>query len=97
MSAIHMGKFTLCNCSFYRISLPPIRDRFKGVNHADTPVRDMMNLATEQLAGMKEQLANRHWVDFAQVYPEYLPSLPKVPYPDVAALPETDPITNEWQ
>ena len=56
----------------------------------------MMNLTKEQIDRMKHQLAEQRWSDFEQGQPEYNPSFPETPYPSVEALPETDPITNEW-
>lgn len=96
-----IGVIGICGSAGFALSAASVDPRIKAVVTTSmydiTNVRDMMNLTAEQLAEMKEQLANQRWVDFAQGYPEYLPSFPEVPYPDVAALPETDPITNEWQ
>lgn len=96
-----IGVIGICGSAGFALSAAAVDPRIKAVVTTSmydiTNVRDMMNLTGEQLAGMKEQLANQRWTDFAQGYPEYLPSFPEVPYPDVAALPETDPITNEWQ
>lgn len=96
-----IGVIGICGSAGFALSAAAVDLRIKAVVTTSmydiTNVRDMMNLTAEQLAGMKEQLANQRWVDFAQGYPEYVPSFPEVPYPDVAALPETDPITNEWQ
>lgn len=96
-----IGVIGICGSAGFALSAAAVDPRIKAVVTTSmydiTNVRDMMNLTAEQLAGMKEQLANQRWTDFAQGYPEYVPSFPEVPYPDVAALPETDPITNEWQ
>lgn len=96
-----IGVIGICGSAGFALSAAAVDPRIKAVVTTSmydiTNVRDMMNLTAEQLADMKEQLANQRWVDFAQGYPEYVPSFPEVPYPDVAALPETDPITNEWQ
>ncbi|MBS5821992.1 MAG: alpha/beta hydrolase [Enterococcus gilvus] len=96
-----IGVIGICGSAGFALSAAAVDPRIKAVVTTSmydiTNVRDMMNLTAEQLAGMKEQLANQRWVDFAQGYPEYVPSFPEVPYPDVAALPETDPLTNEWQ
>ncbi|MBQ8134614.1 MAG: alpha/beta hydrolase, partial [Clostridia bacterium] len=59
-------------------------------------VREMMNLSKEQLDEMKKSLCEQRWKDFENGEPEYNPSFPEVPYPSVEALPETDPLTNEW-
>ncbi|MCD5028128.1 alpha/beta hydrolase [Enterococcus asini] len=96
-----IGVIGICGSAGFALSAAAVDPRIKAVVTTSmydiTNVRDMMNLTAEQLADMKEQLANQRWVDFAQGYPEYVPSFPEVPYPDVASLPETDPITNEWQ
>lgn len=96
-----IGVIGICGSAGFALSAAAVDPRIKAVVTTSmydiTNVRDMMNLTGEQLADMKEQLANQRWVDFAQGYPEYVPSFPEVPYPDVTALPETDPITNEWQ
>ena len=45
---------------------------------------------------MKRKLAEQRWKDFEDGKQEYIPGFLETPYPSVEALPETDPITNEW-
>ena len=83
-----IGVIGICGSAGFALSAAAVDPRIKVVVTTSmydiTNVRDMMNLTAEQLAGMKEQLTNQRWVDFAQGYPEYVPSFPEVPYPDVA-------------
>lgn len=52
----------------------------------------MLGLSEAELAKMKAELAKQRWEDYANEIPEYKPSFPTRPYPDVFALPQT----NEW-
>lgn len=62
-----------------------------------TNLRGMQNLTKEQLDEMKDKRTRQRWTDFENGQPQYIPFLPRNPISSVDALPETDPITNEWQ
>ena len=62
-----------------------------------TNLRGMQNLTKEQLDEMKDKLTRQRWTDFENGQSQYILFLPRNPISSVDALPETDPITNEWQ
>jgi fermentation-respiration switch protein FrsA (DUF1100 family) len=96
-----IGAIGICGSAGFVLSAASVDTRIKAVATASmydiTDVRGMMNLSQDQLNKMKDDLAEQRWKDFANGQPEYKPSFPETPYPSVDALPETDPITNEWQ
>ncbi|MBQ9042687.1 MAG: alpha/beta hydrolase [Eggerthellaceae bacterium] len=49
----------------------------------------------EAIEAQKQALAAQRWADFEAGEQRYAPSFPEVPYPNVDALPETDPLANE--
>lgn len=61
-----------------------------------TAIREMANLAPEQLFQLKEQLNEQRWEDFENGQPEYQPSFPEEPYDGIDDLPNQDELTNEW-
>ena len=95
-----IGVIGICGSGGFALSAASVDVRIKAVATASmydiSDVRGMMNLTKEQIDRMKHQLAEQRWSDFEQGQPEYNPSFPETPYPSVEALPETDPITNEW-
>ena len=95
-----IGVIGICGSGGFALSAASVDVRIKAVATASmydiSDVRGMMNLTKEQIDRMKHQLAEQRWSDFEQGQPEYIPSFPETPYPSVEALPETDPITNEW-
>lgn len=95
-----IGVIGICGSGGFALSAASVDVRIKAVATASmydiSDVRGMMNLTKEQIDRMKHQLAVQRWSDFEQGQPEYNPSFPETPYPSVEALPETDPITNEW-
>lgn len=95
-----IGVIGICGSGGFALSAASVDVRIKAVATTSmydiSDVRGMMNLTKEQIDKMKHQLAEQRWSDFAQGQPEYIPSFPETPYPSVEALPETDPITNEW-
>lgn len=96
-----IGVIGICGSAGFALSAASVDTRIKAVVTTSmydiTNVRGMMKPSQEQLTEMKNQLANQRWTDFANGEPEYIPSFPEVPYPNVESLPETDPLTNEWQ
>lgn len=61
-----------------------------------TAIREMANLAPEQLFELKKQLSEQRWNDFEEGQPVYQPSFPAEPFSSVDDLPNQDKLTNEW-
>ncbi|HJE40338.1 MAG TPA: alpha/beta hydrolase [Limosilactobacillus reuteri] len=61
-----------------------------------TDIREMANLAPEQLFQLKDQLSKQRWDDFENGQPDYHPSFPEEPYDSIDDLPNHDELTNEW-
>ncbi|CUR36917.1 membrane protein [Limosilactobacillus reuteri] len=61
-----------------------------------TDIREMANLAPEQLFQLKDQLSRQRWDDFENRQPDYHPSFPEEPYDSIDDLPNHDELTNEW-
>lgn len=95
-----IGAIGICGSGGFALSAAQVDVRIKAVATTSmydiTDVRSMFGDNKEMLEGMKAQLAAQRWVDFEKGYPEYNPTFPEVPYPYVESLPETDPLTNEW-
>lgn len=96
-----IGVIGICGSGGFALSAASVDTRIKAIATASmydiTDQRGMMNLDKKQLDEMKDKLTRQRWTDFENGYPEYIPSFPETPYPSVDALPETNPITNEWQ
>lgn len=60
-----------------------------------TDIREMANLAPEQLFQLKDQLSKQRWIDFENGQPEYHPNFPETPFDDLNDLPNQDALTNE--
>lgn len=61
-----------------------------------TAIREIANLAPEQLFQLKQQLSEQRWRDFENGQPEYQPTFPEEPYDSIDDLPNQDALTNEW-
>lgn len=95
-----IGVIGICGSGGFALSAAQVDVRIKAVATTSmydiTDVRSMFGENKEMLEGMKAQLMAQRWADFEKGYPEYNPTFPEVPYADVDSLPETDPLTNEW-
>lgn len=95
-----IGVIGICGSGGFSLAAAAVDPRIKAIATASmydiTDVRGMMNLSKEQIDKMKKQLAEQRWNDYANGQPEYKPSFPTKPYPDVDALPDVDPISKEW-
>ncbi len=94
-----IGAIGICGSGGFALSAASVDVRIKAV--ATTSMydisngREMMNLTKEQIDGMKKRLCEQRWTDYENGEPEYIPGFPEIPYAD-DEVPETDPITNEW-
>lgn len=95
-----IGVVGICGSAGFALSAASVDVRIKAVATASmydiTDVRGMMKPSKEQLDQMKKELAEQRWEDFASQQPEYKPSFPTKPYPNVDAIPEMDEINREW-
>lgn len=95
-----IGAIGICGSGGFALSAAQADTRIKAVATTSlyniTDVRGMMPMTPEQLYDMKKALSEQRWKDFENGDPEYIPGFPEEPYPDVDALPEKDPISNEW-
>lgn len=95
-----IGAIGICGSGGFALSAAQCDVRIKAVATTSlyniTDVRDMFGADKATLDGMKRELCEQRWADFAAGQPQYLPSFPEQPYESEAALPETDPLTNEW-
>lgn len=95
-----IGVIGICGSAGFSLSAAAVDTRIKAIATASmydmTDLRGMANLNKEQLQGMKNDLSNQRWIDYENGEPEYKPMFPETPYPNEDALPEKDPISNEW-
>lgn len=95
-----IGVIGICGSGGFSLAAAAVDTRIKAVATASmydiTDVRGMMDLNKDQIDKMKDELARQRWEDYANGIPEYKPSFPTKPYPNVDALPDVDPISKEW-
>lgn len=95
-----IGVIGICGSGGFSLAAAAVDPRIKAVATASmydiTGLRWMTNMSKEQLDKMKTDLAHQRWEDYANGLPEYNPSFPTKPYPNVDALPDADPISKEW-
>jgi len=92
-----IGVIGICGSGGFALSAAAVDVRIKAVATAVlydiTGVRDMLQLTPEAREEMKKSLALQRWEDYAAGEPLYRPTFPEEP---LEQLPETDPITDEW-
>lgn len=95
-----IGVIGICGSAGFALSAASTDVRIKAVATTSmydiTGGRTMFGLPREVIEQQKKELSQQRWKDFEAGKPEDNPTFPEEPYPDVAALPETDPLTNEW-
>lgn len=95
-----IGVIGICGSGGFALAAAAVDPRIKAVVTASmydiTDILGTLGLSETELAKMKAELAKQRWEDYANEIPEYKPSFPTRPYPAVDALPQTDPVTNEW-
>ncbi len=95
-----IGVVGICGSAGFSLSAASVDTRIKAIVTTSmydiSNIREMMNLSKETIDEMKKDLCEQRWKDFENGYPEYNPSFPEIPYKDIESLPQTDPITNEW-
>ena len=95
-----IGAIGICGNAGFALSAAQCDVRIKAVATTSmyniTDGRFMFGGDKAVIEQMKRDLCAQRWVDFEQGAPEYNPGFPEEPYPNEAALPETDPLTNEW-
>lgn len=95
-----IGVIGICGSGGFALSAASVDTRIKAV--ATTAMYDitggrlMFGLPAEAIEQQKNELSRQRWTDFENGYPSYTPGFPETPYTDVEALPEKDPISNEW-
>ena len=94
-----IGAIGICGSGGFALSAAQVDIRIKAIATASlyniTDVRAMFGADKAMLEGMKRQLCEQRWTDFANGAPEYVPTFPETPYA-FDERPEVDPLTDEW-
>lgn len=94
-----IGVIGICGSGGFALSAASVDIRIKAVATTSmydiSNIREMAGLTKEQIDNMKKQLCEQRWRDFEYGESEYNPTFPEIPYAN-EDIPETDPITNEW-
>lgn len=94
-----IGAIGICGSGGFALSAAQVDVRIKAIATASlyniTDVRGMFGADKAMLEGMKRQLCEQRWMDFANGTPEYVPTFPETPYA-FDERPEVDPLTDEW-
>ena len=94
-----IGVIGICGSGGFALSAAQVDTRIKAVATTSmyniTDVRGMFGDDKATLEAMKKQLSQQRWTDFANGFPEYIPTFPEEPY-EYDQRPKTDPLTDEW-
>ena len=95
-----IGVIGICGSGGFALSAASVDPRIKAVAtsvmYDITGARTMFGMPAEVIARQKKELAEKRWTDFENGQPELHPNYPEVPFETAEDLPETDPLTNEW-
>ncbi|MBP3869656.1 MAG: alpha/beta hydrolase [Faecalicoccus sp.] len=95
-----IGVIGICGSGGFALSAASVDPRIKAIATAVmydiTGGRTMFGMPAEVIENQKKELAQKRWDDFERGTQEIHPNYPEVPYEKAADLPETDPLTNEW-
>ena len=95
-----IGVIGICGSGGFALSAASVDPRIKAVATTSmydiTGGRTMFGIPREALEQQKKALAVRRWADFENGGPAVEPQYPECPYATAEELPETDPLTNEW-
>ena len=95
-----IGVIGICGSGGFVLSAASVDPRIKAIATAVmydiTGGRTMFGMPAEGIENQKKELAQKRWDDFERGTQEIHPNYPEVPYESAADLPETDPLTNEW-
>lgn len=95
-----IGVIGICGSGGFALSAASVDSRIKAaatsVMYDITGARTMFGMPQEVIEQQKKELAEKRWSDFENGQPELHPNYPEVPFETAEDLPETDPLTNEW-
>jgi len=95
-----IGVIGICGSGGFALSAasvdPRIRAVATSVMYDITGARTMFGMPAEVIAQQKKELAEKRWTDFENGQQERHSAYPEVPFESAEDLPETDPLTNEW-